>query len=176
MRNSLLAAALLWTAATAGWAAPKEFPMPTRSESVSELFRCVVPEDWRSEAKPAPDRGIRYTDESMAIEVIRYGLKDSKYPTPERFLESLRTGGVKLDKAGAVLVSGQDGMSYRRQYKIGGGDGPVGRTEWIFEEYVVLPQKGSFWVLKFESPSPVHQSEPEGADLWRRFLKGFRLG
>ncbi|MFH2202213.1 MAG: hypothetical protein ABIJ96_03780 [Elusimicrobiota bacterium] len=152
--------------------------MPSRTESVTEFFRCVVPADWRAEARQQPDRKITYTDEKVRISVVRYGLKGSRYRDPRSFLRHMGAGGNKVEKLEEIEVSGQKAVLWRMRYEmdLSGAEYNVGEREWVHEEFVILQQSDSFYVLRFTSPSLMRRKVPAGAAVWQEFLKGFRLG
>ena len=144
-----------------------------RTESVTQLFRCVVPAGWGSEALGEGLRGIRYGDGRVGIAVVLQGAKDPP-STPEAYLQRLKKRGVPAENVRAVAVSGTQTRLWRRDYEVGGAPGEAG--EWVHEEFVILPVKDRYWVLTFTSRSAAPQPTPAGAEAWARFLAGFRLG
>ena len=146
--------------------------MDSRTESVTQLFRCVVPADWGSEALPDGRRGIRYSGGQAEIDVVLAGAKDPA--TPEAYLQRLKKRGVPAENLRAVTVSGKTARLWRRVYEAGGAPGETG--EWVHEELVILPAAERYWVLTFRSRSAAPAAAPAGAEAWARFLAGFRLG
>jgi len=168
----VLAALLLAGPASAKMKEPK---MPPKDEPAP--YHATVPEGWKLKKLNGPDLGSCYSRDAAEISVTRFGLKGSKHRSPESFLNRLRRRGKDPERAGTARVAGGKAPRYRRVYRISihEEEGPREFSEWFYEEYVILRQEGSFWVLSFKETSPGYPDRPKSLADWERFLSGFRL-
>ncbi|MFA6092524.1 MAG: hypothetical protein WCU88_03575 [Elusimicrobiota bacterium] len=174
-KTSLFCAGLLML----GGAAPDSFAKEGKAMSVeksdlSKLFSCAPPQGWL--AKPSSDGGVRYSDGRRSISVVRHGVAGSPYKTPQEFLKFLSSMKTP-EPSQAVEIAGRRADRFIRNYEFSvGGDDGMDRKEWIYEEIVLIKKvREGFWVLRFQSPSLMYTEKPKGLDLWKAFLKGFKL-
>ena len=145
-----------------------------KSAKVAGLFTSEVPAEWTSASLPGRQTGAAYRDADLSIAVIRYAGARAAYRSPEDYLA--RSGTAKLPRS-RLSVAGLKAQKVSRTYRTTlGTPDSTGHEEWVYQESVLLRQGSAFWLLEFRSRSLLPQGSPRGLDVWRRFLKSFRLG
>lgn len=161
------AAALL--ALLGGSAAAKDpsMPMPSRTGNTA-LFSGELSAGWRRKALAEGGTGYFFTDGRGSIRVERLD-KDLK-----AYEAALKESPPDVE-ASTVSAAGRTCDLLRRQFQARtGGDESRGRDEWVYEETLLVPDKGGFWELKFRKTSPTRRAEPSAGEAWKNFIKTFR--
>lgn len=142
-------------------AAAKDAPMPEKT-GINELFTSELPDGWRRKDLAEGGTGYFFTDGQNSIRVERLDQDPG--------LKALTDVSVST-----VSAAGRTCDMYRRQFQARtGGDEGRGRAQWVYEETVIVPDKGVFWVLKYRKNSAARRIEPAAGEAWKRFIKTFR--
>jgi hypothetical protein len=144
-------------------AAAKDAPMPSKSEN-NGLFSGEVPDGWRRKDLAEGGTGSFFTDGQSSIRVERLDKDPGLKAQAEVDVSTVSAGGRTCE-------------AYRRQFQARtGGDEGRGRAQWVYEETVLVPDKGVFWELKYRRTSAARRAAPAGGDVWKTFLRTFRPG
>ncbi len=168
---------LLLIGACGNWADLRGETMTPTNCGQQGLFRCSLPPGWRVTASAAaPDPSVTYRQGGASIQVTRFGGKDSRFRRPQDFQDEYKTNPSPLEAAGTAKVSGRAASLWRRQFDMPTDDehGSRKKPGWIYEEHVVLPETGRFWVISFERSSR-RPPGPKDLKVWRDFLSTFKL-
>ncbi len=167
--NRLIAAAVLLCWCAEAGAAP---PAPGwRLENLQGVRHCEIPEDWRrSESFYDPLLGTIFSDGRLKISVTQ-GKAQGPGPKTPKENRAVYEVGSEFAPAGTLTVAGRPAERWSRTRHTRPKGGPP--NEWIYEEMVFIEDQKGFWALWFTSPSRVYRSEPQGLEVWQRFLESF---
>lgn len=170
--RALLAALVLPACAAAPAPAPDA---SWKKETVEKLFTCEVPRDWDAEPLSGDEPGSAFSDGLARISAAYYAAPAGRFATPKAFLRDAESLGGPLKKAALTEVAGGHCERFQRrrqaEHRVKGRKS----VEYIYEEFVLKPQAGGFWVLKLSSASRVYRDKPRGLEAWDRFLASFKL-
>lgn len=163
MRKTWISLLLAFLVPAAGFGA-----QAYRSGKMDKLFQCDVPEGWTKRALEAPEKGAAWSSGLLRIKAARHAGK-----TPEAYLAGLSR---MPRKTGTVEVAGKTADLWALRYENRPKDPKAARgaQEFVYEEFVLLPEKGAFWELRFTSASRMYRETPRGLEAWKRFLASFR--
>ncbi|MBI5245262.1 MAG: hypothetical protein HY922_16490 [Elusimicrobia bacterium] len=157
------------TASLGAWAG-------ARSDGVDKLFHCEIPDGWSRSELTEPGRGALFSGGLIRIKAARHSGMEAGRRSPEDYLAELSRLGRKVKKAGSVQAAGKtlERLSFR--YEIRRRDPKAGHPiqEYVYSEFVLLPEKEGFWELRFTSTSRMYREGPRGLDAWKSFLKSFQ--
>jgi hypothetical protein len=142
-------------------AAAKDANMPSKTPD-NGLFSGQIPDAWRRKDLAEGGTGYFFTDGQSSIRVERLDKDPGLKPLADVSVSTVSAAGRTCDL-------------YRRQFQARtGGDEGRGRAQWVYEETVIVPDKGVFWELKYRRTSAARHAAPAAGDVWKIFLKSFR--
>lgn len=155
----------------------------------AETLKYDVPEGWskRPEARErwlGQDPTEYLQNGAHSIGITHYGLKDSRFQTPEDFVRWIKEIYQGVDSESPLPVAGRAGTRitvHAEEEEHTDHHGATAPPRYVYEEFIVLPDGEGFWALIFSFHRTGDDIKKRNADLqeirkdWSRFVKTCRF-
>jgi hypothetical protein len=123
----------------------------------SEALKYDIPKGWFESPEPrerwlGQDPTVYLKNGHHSIGITHYGLKNSRFKTPDDFTRWLKDVFKDVDSESSVQVAGKVGTLIKLHYEYEGHTdhhGAMVPPQYDYEEFLILPAEEGFWVLIF---------------------------
>jgi hypothetical protein len=119
----------------------------------AQTLKYDIPEGWFESPEPrerwlGQDPAVYLKNGAHSIGITHYGLKNSRFKTPDDFVRWIKNIFKHVDSESLVQVAGRIGTLIKLHYEDEGyteHHGAMVPPRYVYEEFLVLPSEEGFW-------------------------------